>query len=117
MRDLECNTWEGSDEELDNVLEKLNQDSITCEKQYLKVQRDNNDIFEICNTIIAASKPTVTRPRNPAGAGITPAVPNISFKPQTDLKPTFLVIILTLEGPYGPILVHRIDSQRIKHQN
>ena len=82
LRELECNTWVGSDEELDNVLEKLNQDSISCEKQYLKVNRDNDDIFEICNTIIAASKPTVTRPHNP-GAGITPAtMPNISFKPQ-----------------------------------
>ena len=45
---------------------------------------------------MAASKPTVTRPRNPAGAGITPAMPNISFKPQTDLKPTFLVRDCTL---------------------
>ena len=56
LRELECNTWEGSDEELDNILEKLNQDSIACEKQYLKIQRDNDDIFEICNTIIVTSK-------------------------------------------------------------
>merc|ERR1711888_90332 len=91
LRELECTTWVGSDEELDNVLEKLTQDSISYEKQYLTVQRDNDDILEICNTIIATSKPTVTRPRN-TGAGITPAtMPNISFKPQTDLKPTFLV--------------------------
>ena len=45
LRELECNTWVGSDEELDNVLEKLTQDSISCEKQYLKVKRDNNDIL------------------------------------------------------------------------
>ena len=65
LRDLECTTWVGSDEDLDSVLEKLTQDSISYEKQYLKVQRDNDDILEICNTIIAASKPAaVTRPRN-----------------------------------------------------
>ena len=77
---------------MDTVLEKLNQDLISYENQYLKISRDNDDIFEICNNIIAASKPTVTRPRN-TGAGITPAtMPNISFKPQSDLKPTFVKI-------------------------
>ena len=96
MRELECNMWEGSNEELDTVLEKLNQDLISYENQYQKISRDNDDIFEICSNIIAASKPTATRPRN-TGAGITPAtMPNISFKPQSDLKPTFLVRVCTL---------------------
>ena len=36
LRELECNTWEGSDEELDAVLEKLNQDLISYENQYKK---------------------------------------------------------------------------------
>ena len=35
LRELECNTWEGRDEELDTVLEKLNQDLISYENQYL----------------------------------------------------------------------------------
>ena len=52
LRDLECNTWEGSDDELDTLIEKLNQDSITYEKQFIKIQSDNDDIFEVCNTII-----------------------------------------------------------------
>ena len=81
---------------MDAVLEKLNQDLISYENQYQKISRDNDDIFEICSNIIAASKPTATRPRN-TGAGITPAtMPNISFKPQSDLKPTFLVRDCTL---------------------
>ena len=86
LRDLECTTWVGTDEDLDSVLEKLTQDSISYEKQYLKVQRENDDILEICNTIIAASKPTVTRPRN-TGAGIPANQPNINFKPSSELKP------------------------------
>ena len=71
---------------------KLNQDSITCEKQYLEVQRDNDDIFEICHTTIAASKPIVTRPQNPDKAGITPKKNNISSKIQTELKLTCVKI-------------------------
>ena len=92
LRDLECTTWVGSDEDMNSVLEKLTQDSISYEKQYLKVERD---ILEICNTIIAASKPTVTRPRN-TGAGIPANQPNINFKPSSELKPTFLARDCTL---------------------
>ena len=69
LRDLECTTWLGTDEDLDSVLEKLTQDSILHEKQCIKLQRDNDDILEICNNLITASKPAVVaRPRN-TGAG------------------------------------------------
>ena len=33
LRDLECTTWVGSNDDLDSVLEKLTQDSISYEKQ------------------------------------------------------------------------------------
>ena len=79
MREIECNTWQGSVDDLDNLIEKLNTDSITCEKQFIKIQRDNDDIFEICETIIAAARPVVIRPQNQTGAGITPKMSNINF--------------------------------------
>ena len=60
LRQLECDTWEGKDEELDAVLEKLNQDLISYENQFQRISRDNDDIFEICSNMIAASKPTAT---------------------------------------------------------
>ena len=83
-------TWQGSDDELDALIDKLNTDSVTCEKQFIKIQRDNDDIFEVWESITAAARPPVIRPQNQTGAGITPTVSNITFKPQTDLKPTYL---------------------------
>ena len=60
MRELECETWAGSDEDLDDILSKLNNDSIVCEKQFSKVQRDNDDIFDMCETLTAAARlPTI----------------------------------------------------------
>ena len=47
LRELECNTWQGSDDELHTLIDKLNTDSITCEKQFIKIQRDNDNIFEV----------------------------------------------------------------------
>ena len=38
LRELECNTWQGSDDELDVLIEKLNTDPVTCEKQFIKIQ-------------------------------------------------------------------------------
>ena len=90
MRELECDTWQGSDDELDALLDKLNKDSISCEKQFIKIKRDNDDIFEVCESITAAARPPVIRPRNQTGANITPTVSHTTFKPQTDLKPTYL---------------------------
>ena len=55
FRELECETWAGSDEDLDDILSKLNNDSIMCEKQFSDVQRDNDDIFDMCETLTAAS--------------------------------------------------------------
>ena len=48
----------------------------------------NDDIFQFFSNIIAAPKPTATRPQNPDGAGITPKKNNISSKIQTELKLT-----------------------------
>ena len=45
LRQLECDTWEGTDEELDAVLEKLNQDLVSYENQFQRISRDNDDIF------------------------------------------------------------------------
>ena len=90
LRELECETWEGSDEDLDALLDKLNKDSITYEKQFIKVQRDNDDIFDICESLTAAARPPTIRPRNQTGANITPTVSHTVFKPQTELKPTYM---------------------------
>ena len=48
LRELECDTWQGSDDELDALLDKLNKDSISCEKMFIKIKRDNDDIFDVC---------------------------------------------------------------------
>jgi len=96
LRVLECATWIGTDEDLDSVLNKLTQDSNTNGDQCIKLQRDNDEILEICNNLIAASKPLVmTRPRK-TGAGIPANEPNINFKPSSELKPTFLARDCTL---------------------
>ena len=71
LRQLECDTWEGTDEELDVVLEKLNQDLVSYENQFQRISHENDDIFEICSNIITATKPTVTRPRNTGAGGHT----------------------------------------------
>ena len=96
LRDLECTAWIGTDEDLDSALNKLTQDSITYGDQCTKLQRDNDEMLEICNNLIAASKPAVvTRHRN-TGAGIPTNQPNINFKPSSELKPTFLARDCTL---------------------
>ena len=43
-------TWQGSDDELDALIDKLNTDSVTCEKQFIKIQTDNDNIFEVCES-------------------------------------------------------------------
>ena len=80
LRELECESWGGSDEELDVILTKLDNDSIVCEKQFTDVKKDNDETFD-------------TTRRTQAGPSITqPSV----FKPQTDLKPNFLIKDCTL---------------------
>ena len=62
-----------------------------CEKQFNDVKEDNDELFATCETLTAAAKqPTIRRPQ--AGPSITP----MAFKPQTDLKPTFLIRDCTL---------------------
>ena len=92
LRELECESWGGSDEELDEILIKLDNDSVVCEKQFTDVKKDKDETFDTCKTLVAAAKqPTIRRTQ--AGPSITqPSV----FKPQTDLKPTFLIKDCTL---------------------
>ena len=92
LRELECESWGGSDEELDEILTKLDNDSVVCEKQFNDVKRDNVEIFNTYETLTAAAKPPTTR-RPQAGPSITQPM---AFKPQTDLKPTFLIKDCTL---------------------
>ena len=83
-------TWQGSDDELDALIDKLNKDSISCEKQFIKIQRDNDDILEVCESTTVAARPQIIRPRNQTGANITPTVYHTIFKTQTELKPAYL---------------------------
>ena len=62
-----------------------------CDKQFNDVKRDNAEIFDTCETLTAAAKPPTTR-RPQAGPSTSP----MAFKPQTDLKPTFLIKDCTL---------------------
>ena len=72
-------TWQGSDDELDALIDKLNKDSISCEKQFIKIQRDNDDILEVCESTTVAARPQIIRPRNQTGANITPTVSHTTF--------------------------------------
>ena len=60
LRQLQCDTWEGDDEELDAVLEKLNQDLVSYEHQFQRIARENAEVFEMCNTIITPLNPQST---------------------------------------------------------
>ena len=92
---LLCDTWEGEDDDLEKALDKLNQDLGSYENQFQKIARENDETIERCNNILSASKPKVSRPRT-TGAGIPTPLPNTCFKPQSDLKPTFLARDCTL---------------------
>ena len=48
LRELECESWAGSDEELYEILIKLDNDSVVCEKQFNDVKKDNDEIFDTC---------------------------------------------------------------------
>ena len=91
LRELECEVWEGSDEDLDEFLTKLDTESAACYKQFLDVKADNSEIFDTCNTLIAPVKPPTTRQ-----AQAVPSITPMGFKPQSDLKPTFLIKDCTL---------------------
>ena len=45
LRDLECTSWIGTEEDLDSALNKLTQDSITYGDQCTKLQCDNDGNF------------------------------------------------------------------------
>ena len=74
LRDLECATWLGTDEELDGLLNKLTQDSILYGNQCIKLQRD--ETMEMCNNLIDLPKPAVATNNN--GTGIPTNKPNIN---------------------------------------
>ena len=91
LQELESEAWEGSVEDLDEFLTKLDTESATCYKQFHDVKADNAETFDTCHTLTAPAKHPMARQAQ--------AVPNITpmgFKPQSDLKPTFLIKDCTL---------------------
>ena len=96
LKMLLCDTWEGEDDDLDTALEKLTQDLVIYETKYLKIARENDETIEQCNSILLASKPKVSNRTRTTGGGIPTTLPNICFKPQSDLKPTYLARDCTL---------------------
>ena len=46
LRELECEVWEGSDEDLDEFLTKLDTESDACYKQLHDVKQDNAETFD-----------------------------------------------------------------------
>ena len=96
LKMLLCDTWEEEDDEQETALDKLTQDLVVYETKFLKIARENDEIIERCNSILLASKPKVSNRTRTTGVGIPTALPNTCFKPQSDLKPTFLVRDCTL---------------------
>ena len=99
LKMLLCDTWEGEDDdELEKALDKLTQDQVIYETKYLKIARENDETIERCNSILLASKPKVSNRTRTTGGGIPTTLPNICFKPQSDLKPTFLALDCTFHN-------------------
>ena len=91
LQDLETEAWIGNDEELDGYLTKMDTESEACFNQFSEVQHSNTELFEKCSTLTAPAKPTMTRQTQAA-----PSITTLAFKPQADLKPTFLIKDCTL---------------------
>ena len=97
LKMLLCDTWEEEDDdELEKALDKLTQDHALYEAKYLKITRENDDTIERCKSILLASVPKVSNKTRTTGGGNQTAPPNTCFKPQSDLKPTYLARDCTL---------------------
>ena len=90
LRNLVSDTWEDEEEELETALAKLTSEFLPYETNYLKMNRDHDDIVERCKALLIASipKPVTTKTRTTGGAQTAPL--NNCFKPQSDLKPAHL---------------------------
>ena len=69
----------------------MDTESEACYNQFNEVQLSNIEIFENCKTLTAPTKPTTTRQAQAA-----PSITPMGFKPQADLRPTFLIKDITL---------------------
>ena len=78
-------------EDLDDFLTKLDTESDECYKQFFDVKADNAETFDTCYTLTAPAKHPTTRQ-----AQAVPSITPMGFKPQSHLKPTFLIKDCTL---------------------
>ena len=58
LQEVHCETWEGEDDDLDEALDKLNQDQISYENKFQKITRENDEIIERCNILSAQESKT-----------------------------------------------------------
>ena len=59
LQDLETETWEGDNEELDEYLTKMDTESEACFNQFSEVQHSNIEISEKCLTLTVLAFCTV----------------------------------------------------------
>ena len=78
-------------EGLDEFLTRLDTESVACYNKVNEVRSNNLEIFEKCMTLLApAKKPTLRQTQ------AAPSITSGGFKPNADLKPTFIIKDCTL---------------------
>ena len=73
LQEVHCETWEGEDDDLDEALDKLNQDQISYENKFQKITCENDEIIERCNILSAQESKTSN-----TGAGTSEILPKIN---------------------------------------
>ena len=92
LKALKTETWDEDDDEgLEEFLTWLDTESDACYQKVNEVQHSNIEIFEKCLALTAPVKPPTTKQTHAA-----PSITPMGFKPQADLKPTFLIKDCTL---------------------
>ena len=73
LQEVHCETWEREDDDLDEALDKLNQDQISYENKFQKITRENDEIIERCNILSAQESKTSN-----TGVGTSERLPKIN---------------------------------------
>ena len=93
LQALKTETWEEDDDEgLDEFLTRVDTESEACYNKVNEAWSNNQEIFEKFMTLLAPTKPHTLRQTQATAPSITSG----GFKPNADLKPTFLIKDCTL---------------------
>ena len=95
LKNLLSDTWDQNEDELENALSKHTSEFMKYEKDFMEMNRKNDETVERCKALLIRSA-LVNQPQ-PENAPVTNetrstggARAQLTFKPQSDLKPAFL---------------------------